>query len=274
LCETIHKHFGRITEILKADVVMMMEAYFDESGTHTQSPVVCVAGYLFTTEQAWHLDREWTSTLSKFGVSHFHATECGNGYGEFSQLTAEQRTEFTRQIIGIIKRRMTVGIAVSVSDNDFGQVHSPQWLKGGPYVLCAAVALLGVTAWADRRSYSGEISYHFEAGDKFQSTVNQVITEMSSSAVGRSGLRYHSHTFSGKRDRQPLQAADLIAYEWHRELKRLNGPPTKRSMRQSLESLLEQPHYTQHLGAEQIDQFGREGYASLAQHLDRFNLVE
>ena len=61
----------------------MMEAYFDESGTHGESLVMCIAGYLLTSEQATHLDREWADVLRKFGVKIFHAVDCAHGEVNF-----------------------------------------------------------------------------------------------------------------------------------------------------------------------------------------------
>src|SRR5437879_4093204 len=119
----------------------MMEAYFDESGTHAKSPVVCVAGYLFKQEQASHLNREWSEALRRFGVSAYHANECSNGQGEFRLLSSEQRTELTKRLVGIVKRRMEIGIAVSISETDFEQTEPLHWMKGGPYMICAMYLL-------------------------------------------------------------------------------------------------------------------------------------
>jgi hypothetical protein len=147
-----------IIEILEPDIVMMMEAYFDESGTHAGSPVICVAGYLFTAEQAVHLDREWKQALEEFEVSHFHAADCGNGFGEFKPLAPEQCIELTKRLIGTIKRRMEIGVAVSLSETDFGQIEAPEWERGGPYMLCAFHALAAISGWADLRDYHEKIS--------------------------------------------------------------------------------------------------------------------
>src|SRR5689334_5463867 len=45
---------------------MNMMAYFDKSGTHDGSPVMCVAGYLLSAEQSFRLDREWAECLREF----------------------------------------------------------------------------------------------------------------------------------------------------------------------------------------------------------------
>ena len=68
VCDDIHADFRRIIQIIKPDLVMMMEAYFDESGTHAGSPSMCIAGYLFAADQVLHLDREWSEVLSDYGI--------------------------------------------------------------------------------------------------------------------------------------------------------------------------------------------------------------
>jgi hypothetical protein len=253
---------------------MTMAAYFDESGTHENSPVMCVAGYLFSAEQAQHLHREWGETLGNFKLSHFHAVDCAHGVREFKNLDKKQRVELTTKLIGIIKRRMELGIAVSISDTDFGRVAAPKWERGGPYLLAALQVLSGVVAWADKYSYSGEIAYFFEAGHKHQSQTNKAIKMVKARDSTSDYLHYLSHTFAGKRDVLPLQAADLLAYEWAKELRRRNMPPVRRAMRTSLDSLLEQPHMTQHFSAHDLYLASTQGHAALGERMRHFYHVE
>jgi hypothetical protein len=251
-----------------------MEAYFDESGTDAASPVMCIAGYLFKAEQARHLEREWAEVLSEFGVDHFHAVDCAHGVRQFKRLSPAQRNELLTRLIGIIKRRMEIGIAVSVSETDFGKCVPPRWIRGGPYVICAAQVLSGVVGWADKRNFSGKISYYFEKGHRHRGLTNNTINQLLTSATGYDGLRYETHDFGEKRSMMPLQAADILAYEWIKELKRLNCPPIKRSMRKSLESLLDQTHVSQHFDAKTLYSALVHGHASVIEHMRRFEEVE
>lgn len=45
-----------------------VEAYFDESGSHKGSPVLCVAGYLIESESAKLLSKEWAEVLGSKGL--------------------------------------------------------------------------------------------------------------------------------------------------------------------------------------------------------------
>jgi hypothetical protein len=49
----------------------VMEAYFDESGTHEGSPFVCVAGYLFEKGIANALDVSWRAMLQEKSLLFF-----------------------------------------------------------------------------------------------------------------------------------------------------------------------------------------------------------
>ena len=62
----------------------MMEAYFDESGTHRDSPLMCVTGYIIDADQCRRFQTEWDEVLSKYGVPYFHMSDCAHGTGVFA----------------------------------------------------------------------------------------------------------------------------------------------------------------------------------------------
>ena len=53
----------------------MLHAYMDESGTHGDSPVVCVAALLYSREQLQTIDLEWKDALEAVGIRYFHAVD-------------------------------------------------------------------------------------------------------------------------------------------------------------------------------------------------------
>ena len=262
-------------QAIRPDFVMMVQAYFDESGTHDGSPVMCVAGYVFDAQQCLCLDQEWADALGAYGLNQFHAVECAHGVGAFAALNKKDRNDLTIRLIGIIKRRMRLGVAVSLSDTDFGKVPPPQYDRGGPYMFCVMQVLAGVVAWADKYSYQGEISYFFESGHKHEKLAHQSIKELQSRLLESRSMRVHSVTFGGKSDFRPLQAADILAYEWCKELKRKNIRQEKyRPMRAALESLLDQSHIAQHFDAYDVHGFFDGDSERLHQRMREFHVVE
>jgi hypothetical protein len=131
-----------------------------------------------------------------------------------------------------------------------------------------------VVSWADTYSYKAKISYFFESGHKHQSHTNKAIDMLRArdQEGGVNYLRYHSHTFAGKCDLRPLQAADLLAYEWQKELRRLNMPSKQKTMRRSFQSLLEKTHITMHLTATDLNEAFTKGFGSVIGRMLKFQV--
>jgi hypothetical protein len=94
----------------------MMEAYFDESGTHEGSYAVCVAGYLFEKEKRIKLDSLWKAMLDYYDLPYFHMIDCAHGTPPFRALNKNKRIEAAKQAIHLIKSHSAAGFAVGVPD--------------------------------------------------------------------------------------------------------------------------------------------------------------
>jgi hypothetical protein len=240
---------------------------------------MCVSGYLFSSEQAVRLDLEFAEALAECGVKSFHAVDCAHGVEDFKGIAKEKRAELIKKLVNAIKRRAEFGVSVSASETDFGQVPPPGIWKShaGPYPICVAQAIASIVAWCEKYDYRGKVSYFFEQGHRHQTITNEVIEQLRLSTTGREVLRYHSHTFADRRAVRPLQAADLLAYEWTRELIRGNDPTQRqprRRMRRSLESLLDLSHRQQHIGSAQFAAFAAGGFRSIIDHMTQFHSVD
>ena len=231
---------------VRADLVFMLHAYFDESGTDSNSAFTCVAGYVFDPEQCLRLDSEWDDALGDYGIKCFHMADCAHGIGEFKKLTKPERAELAARCIGIIKRRASAGFMCSISQADFksfGTVHGFH----DAYVMCAIWAMGGLAAWRARYGGDKKVSYFFERGARLQARVNAVM-EWEQRQPWADAC-YQSHTFIKKQDARAIQAADLLAWEWQRELNNKFGQP-RRPRRLSLRSLAEKTHLYSHLSRE------------------------
>jgi hypothetical protein len=226
----------------------MIQAYFDESGTDAQSPITCVAGYLFKSDQCLLFDAEWKAILNRHGIKYFHMTECAHGTGQFDAKSKDERVEIEKRLIGIIKRRAEIGIVTSVCRSDFAQFSVPEWRhRGGEYILCLQWCLAGVAAWVAKHGLKGKISYFFEAGHRLESRANQAMNWLARQPLSGECL-YHSHTFIQKEAALALQAADLLAWQWRRDWMNKFGDK-RRSRRLDLENLLGLTHISCHLTA-------------------------
>src|SRR5712691_3625776 len=65
-------------------VIVALTAYFDESGTHADSPAVSVAGYL-ASDASWSaFADDWREALAIYKIPAFHMTDFVGGRGAFT----------------------------------------------------------------------------------------------------------------------------------------------------------------------------------------------
>ena len=214
---SLDRGFARLLEILLAyggQVLVTIEAYFDESGTHAGSPFLCVAGYLFGTTKCREFDAEWRTMLADFNLPYFHRAPCEIGKPPFDKLDHVLRRAIRNRAARIIMEHATCGIGVSVEPASYKKIMPKHALVGDAYTFCASGCFHAVKVWGDRNGYQGKIAYFFEAGAASQSAANNIMDLKVSSPKGRETYWYQSHSFLMKVESTPLQAADILAWHW------------------------------------------------------------
>lgn len=227
----------RLIELLLPNggyLMNLIEAYFDESGTHDGSPVMCVAGYLLEAEESKVFTREWNSALSDLGLSHFHMIDCAHGIEEFGQISKQERIDLVIRLIAIINGRVERGLGAMIVAELYDKI-MPHQIMGSAYNYCLWHCLEGTRIWADEISYHGDIAYFFESGHKSQSAANRFMHDAFQSAAEKQPFRYLSHSFIDKKKFAPVQAADLLAWQMFTDWK--HGAE-RRPRRKDFESLI------------------------------------
>jgi len=208
-----HYDLARLFEILapgRRDLVMLLEAYFDESGSHDGSEVLCVAGYVFEKINCLQLDADWAQVLRDYSLPFFRMTDCAHGNKPFAHLSKPQRIAAETRMIEIIRKYMAVGVSVTVRESDFYEwTKAPNYLFGSAYTWCCYMCLIGVAGWVYHNKIDAEIAYFFEAGHQHQKQANAVMA----SVLDEPDFRYKAHAFLKKQNARPLQSADLLAWQ-------------------------------------------------------------
>jgi hypothetical protein len=242
--------FGALLSLLLPEgkgLVGVLAAYFDESGTDDESPVMCVAGYLFTAPKATVFTRRWNTALERAGVEYFRMSECAHGRGQFKGMPMERRIELERKLIELIRQYATHGFAVSMSRAEFEAAAPPEWREnlGGAYTACLMMCVMMVTKWADEHRYQGRIAYFFESGHQHASEANRHMENVAKVPSERAITRYASHTFVAKGSlSRPCEAADFLAWHMHKVLcdvlrSEKSGSPLKLELRKDFDALIE-----------------------------------
>ena len=224
-------------------VFCVLHAYLDDSGTHNSSPVCVVAGY-FGTEEHWEaFDREWRKTLDDNGQKEFHANRFWShvrgssrqhsaelkGVSEYRGWDKERCDRFVGRLLSIIEshRVFPIGCAVAMEQWKSLTQDERAVLTGAKYDSRGKLTTTGapnktyflpfrysILAAIDHCTGEERLHCSFDRNDSFSNYALEYFQTMK-------GLRFEGYRrlgeifFPGSEDATPIQAADLLAYEWN-----------------------------------------------------------
>jgi Protein of unknown function (DUF3800) len=228
-------------------VMCMLAAYFDESGTHAGSPVICMSGYVAGVEQWIDFSRNWQDVLKpyseKYGIDCFHMTDFEARQPPFDKLGKHERINLIESLIRIINSRIQYGVGVGFLQADFDRAFKGmEDMVCGAWGLCASICLTVLHSWADLKSYDEPFAYIFEQGARHSGAFKAAYDKSQIEAKAGKEYRLGSFTLDDRRRALPLQAADILAYEAYKYNYNLIHNPHI-AVRKSLDKLLRMPHY-------------------------------
>jgi hypothetical protein len=194
---------------------MQYAAYFDESGSPDEGKHVIVSGFVAPLDQWVHFESEWRSVLDAHGVSVFHAKDFGHCQGEFKcwKDDRNKRRWFLESLVGIICRRTDKSFSTAIPLKEFRDVDREFLLKesvGHPYPLAARICMARVEEWGMARSIEGQVQFFFEDGAKNKGQLLWIAEKDGKPTP----------IFTKKQDACQFQAADLLAWEHNRLLRK------------------------------------------------------
>jgi hypothetical protein len=241
-------------------VAIQIESYFDESGSHDGSRVLCVAGYVFEKRQAKRFSRKWKKVLKRFGLPYFHMVDCAHGNGVFADLKPSERLAAEKAMIKLIHDNVLQGLAVTVDADELREVMPYHPSIGTPYSFCCHVLIAGLAIIIELNPVIERCAYFFEAGHQSMGEANRIMAELFAIPEAKERQRYSGHAFVTKEDMPPVQAADLLAWQWYSDrIRQLDGRPRRKDCVALLDG---QRMNTLHLDREKIvelaNAFGQE----------------
>lgn len=208
---------------------LRIEAHFDESGTDANE--LTLAGYLFEAERIDSFGSEWNALLDHYDLPYFHMVDCAHGNPPFDKLKKRDHIRVQMQLMRLIKRYSINGIVCNIpntKDND------------GKSYLKAVEGAVGVALdWAGRVAFEGKIAYFLEAGAKGEGLVDSHFGQIAKDPAKASAHRYAGHAFLPKAGNPGVQAADLLAWQYHNYTKKRAKNDLARL---DLRALLRHPH--------------------------------
>lgn len=192
--------------------ILMLQGFFDDSGTNDPAPVIVWGGLIGPPERWDELSAAWRRMLNRphpgwAPLKQFSTRDCRFGFGEFKPYAeAESEREAVmrgfREIVGAVRLK---AVAYAIKKAAFQQFLSPEirGITGNEEfsVLASCIKHL------ERLSGGSEFAVALDRGRMNQHTV-ELLNQVDDTYGNR-----HSHSFLVVKDTPPLQAADMVATE-------------------------------------------------------------
>jgi hypothetical protein len=215
--------------------------FIDESGTDQVSPAMFVVGVLFKRKAQKKLNKEWKKALKKYGITHFHATDCQNRRKEFRGKSEDFCREAFKSFVEIATSHVLAAARVrTIPETEFDAIRKGRW-EYSQYTTAAYMCIQLLL------NHVRDLGHHnlnvFLESSPRQGQLPELLR------LGRRDPRwseFRSHAFVEKEVMAGLQVADIYAYECARGDR--DHAAGKNKLRGSFEAILK----TQHLKEVQL----------------------
>jgi len=165
----------------------VIEAYFDESGTHKGAKVLCVAGYIGDR-------KKWSLVLKKFNIAYFHAKD-------------PRCNPLRPYLAKLIINSDLVAIAASINPADYKIFAGEQFKStlGNPYSICTFACAIHIKQWLKDQD---RVSIIIEHGQPNAEHVEKMLKSLIDEPI----YQIASVGIASKKEFLPLQTADFLAH--------------------------------------------------------------
>jgi hypothetical protein len=194
----------------------------DESGTHNESNFASLAGYVDRSDSWAKFENDWKAVLAQYRVNEFHMTDFESRYEEFDWRNywflpdKELRNPFMADIIRAIDppRRLRVGCTISL--RDYREIIPERFHKEyNPYYFLFAKCIEQLWRVSFLMLPPGEqLAFVFDEKIGFEGRSNAIFLALKDHF--QYSEKMGAKVFESSRKFVPLQAADLVAFEYRK----------------------------------------------------------
>lgn len=213
---------GLPAEARRNRLLLMLQAYFDGSGSSGDSPVYVLAGYLARAEDWEKFSDEWQAILDQEPrLAYFKMMEARGSLDRKSQFFGWSDAEIDarlKQFIKCINKHALCGVISAVPFEPYQRLfkgkYNPKVLDR-PYFLSFFGIMARIVNFAARNNLKGKVDFIFdeEGGENAGFLQDQFDVFKSFAPPHLADLCGNRPSFGKDHELNPLQAADLIA--WH-----------------------------------------------------------
>jgi hypothetical protein len=155
--------------------VTFAEVYIDESGSHDDSPILAVGGYLFEKNAAVEFDSAWKQALERWELPYFRMSACAHQKYPFNDKSKDECIEIERSLILLTRDKSPYGFVITVNEQEYNLLGPQHQDIGSAYSFCLRQCLTAVRAWVRQTAFTGKIAYFFEAGHRDQGEAGRIM---------------------------------------------------------------------------------------------------
>lgn len=213
----------------------MFTGYYDASGGR-DTGFMAVAGFVADVRKWEVFEGSWRLVLAKFDLPYFHMKEFAPSRGPFESWKGQEtkRANLLRDLIQVVHETADFWISCSMR-NEILDVATKRYgvrFDGGAYPLVARFCIARAHEFMRKRHGKAEIQHVFESGDQGKGKLVGMIERLNNHAKllrvqGKRDPKMDPYPiplpiFKPSRDTAtekgllPLQAADLVAWEFHK----------------------------------------------------------
>lgn len=195
---------------------MELTAYFDESGTHDDSSVAGMAGFVGDKRQWQKFEKRVTKLFARYRISAYHTIDVRRTKADFKGWPVDRKIEFLDEFQHIINETLQGGVAAFIKREDYDYYCGLTWPKGtrqdSEYGILFRACLSQTIDTIGYLPVMGEpkLKIVLEDGHRNRDDAKRIY-DWANGRIGQhralSGL-----SVALKKDSLPLAAADLLAY--------------------------------------------------------------
>lgn len=203
-------------------VISQPVVYLDDSGTHRDSPVVCLGGWIGYAHRWKKFAYAWRGALGDFGVDYYDSNRLAHHCGQFEGWDESKRKRFMVALQRITAEHLTAPIMSCVEVKPYKKLvrsTSDKRRAGSPTTLAMKGILINAAGWAKDFSFTGRIGFVIDRGMRSRGEISSVMARLGTQEHLRKEFHIGSLADGVVSESPELQAADMHAYEAFRFVK-------------------------------------------------------
>ncbi len=213
-------------------MAQLFSAYLDESGDHQGSPAVVVAGYVSSATRWRAFSEEWNARLVRWHIPAFHMTDFENRRGCFASWSNDERESRLDELLAVIKKHTLRSIAYVIRKQQFDNLNLSKPAKklcGDAYGVAAIGCWYNLSLLLRDPRNNGYVEYIMDSRSRGSGSLLDIYRKQCEDPAWVEQTRLLGLSFKDHRLSQPLQAADILAYEVYKQADRQFGANTRKT---------------------------------------------